>query len=84
MVAVPRRQSAIDPQGPGTDFNTSFGDAIALQSNLAGYPAGTVNRHYFSNWSWGGGTAISRNDYWPATEEILNISSPASIAGDAG
>ena len=29
------------PQGAGTDFNTSFGDAIAAQSNLAGYPAGT-------------------------------------------
>ena len=36
------------PQGPGTDFNTSFGSAIAGQSGLSGYPAGTVNRHQFA------------------------------------
>ena len=29
-------------------FNTSFGAAIAGQSGLSGYPAGTVNRHVFS------------------------------------
>ena len=27
------------PQGPGTDFNTSFGSAIAGQSNLSGFKA---------------------------------------------
>ncbi len=35
---------------PGTgepDFRTDFGDAIAGQSGLTGYPAGTVNRHIF-------------------------------------
>ena len=30
------------PQGPGTDFNTIFGSSIAGQSNLSGYPAGSL------------------------------------------
>ena len=33
------------PQGPGTDFRVDpIGSNIAGQSNLSGYPAGTVNR----------------------------------------
>ena len=37
-----------NPQGPDTDFNTSFGSALAGQTGLTGYPSGTVNRHIFS------------------------------------
>ena len=33
------------PSGSQPDFRTPFGDAIANQSGLIGYPAGTVNRH---------------------------------------
>ncbi len=58
------------PQGPGTDFNTSFGSAIASQSGLSGYPAGTVNRHQFSM-TQGGGTAMSRGDWGSAASLIL-------------
>ncbi len=29
------------------DFTTSFGNALAAQTGLTGYPAGTVNRHLF-------------------------------------
>jgi hypothetical protein len=36
-----------NPTGNDPDFRTQFGAAIASQSNLVGYPAGTVNRHYF-------------------------------------
>ncbi len=36
------------PDTPGDlDFRSSFGDALDNQSNLAGYPAATVNRHVF-------------------------------------
>ena len=31
--------SYANPQGPGTDFNTSFGSAISNQSGTCGYPA---------------------------------------------
>ena len=54
------------PQGAGTDFRTNFGSSIASQSNLSGYPAGTVNRHQFSM-SQNGGTAMSRSDWSSAS-----------------
>ena len=40
------------PQGTGTDFNTPFGSALANQSGLCGYPAGTVNRRDFTANGW--------------------------------
>ena len=66
------------PQGPGTDFRTIFGDAIANQSNLSGYPAGTVNRHLFSM-TQNGGTAMSRSDWTAAGNQILGQSSPVNV-----
>ena len=52
------------------DFRIIENDSIAEISNLAGYPAGTVNRHQFPM-SQGGGTAMSRSDWLDATSEIL-------------
>jgi len=66
------------PQGPGTDFNTSFGSAIAGQSGLSGYPAGTVNRHQFAM-TQGGGTAMSRGDWGSASTQLLSQISPVNV-----
>jgi len=66
------------PQGPGTDFNTSFGSAIASQSGLSGYPAGTVNRHQFTM-TQGGGTAMSRGDWGSASSQLLSQVSPVNV-----
>ena len=41
--------SYANPQGPGTDFRTSFGSLLWSQSGTCGYPAGTVNRIDFSS-----------------------------------
>ena len=70
--------SYASPQGPGTDFRTSFGSAIAGQSNLSGYPAGTVNRHQFSM-SQNGGTAMSRSDWGSASYQLLGQPSPVNV-----
>ena len=70
--------SYASPQGPGTDFRTSFGSSIAGQSNLSGYPAGTVNRHQFSM-SQNGGTAMSRSDWSSASYQLLGQSSPVNV-----
>ena len=67
-----------NPQGPGTDFNTSFGAAIAGQAGVAGYPAGTVNRHQFSM-SQGSGTAMSRSDWSAASSQMLSNPSPVNV-----
>ena len=66
----------------GENYETPFGSNIDQNASINGYPAGTVNRHYFANWSQGG-TSIDRNDYWPAAESILNISSPVNIWSEA-
>ena len=66
------------PQGAGTDFRTNFGSAIAGQSTLSGYPAGTVNRHLFSM-SQNGGTAMSRSDWSSASTQLLSQPSPVNV-----
>ena len=66
------------PNGAGTDFRTNFGSSIATQSNLGGYPAGTVNRHQFSM-SQNGGTAMSRSDWSSASYQILGQPSPVNV-----
>jgi len=62
--------------GPGEpDFRTPFGAAIANQSQLYGYPAGTVNRHYFGHSQGGapaGATALGR-DSWSADFNTIKV-----------
>lgn len=59
-------------------YTTEFGNALANQTNLDGYPSGTVNRHVFS----GGKTALGRGDWASASNTILGMSSPVNIAGE--
>ena len=75
------------PQGTGTDFNTSFGSALASQSGLCGYPAGTVNRRDFSANGWNqtsssgcvASTGMSRGEWTPAANLILAEASPVNV-----
>ena len=66
------------PSAGEPDFRTPFGPSIAGQSNLGGYPAGTVNRHQFSM-SQNGGTAMSRSDWSSASTQLLNQPSPVNV-----
>lgn len=59
-------------------YTTQFGDALANQTNLDGYPSGTVNRHVFS----GSATALGRGNWESAANQILNMSSPVNIAAE--
>lgn len=63
------------------DFRTSFGTAIANQSNLTGYPAGTVNRTAFTGLAQNGGagTAMSRNNWTNASNQILSQASYVNV-----
>lgn len=67
------------------DFRTPFGTAIANQSQLVGYPAGTVNRHYFPGRAQNGGTgtAMSRNFWTISSTETLAEASYMNMAVEA-
>ncbi len=67
------------------DFRTPFGTAIANQSSLIGYPAGTVNRHYFPGRAQNGGTgtAMSRNWWTLSSTETLGQSAYMNMAVEA-
>ncbi len=71
------------PSAGEPDYRTNFGTAIANQSGLTGYPAGTVNRHLFSGWSQGSGTAMSRNYWTGAANQILGVSSYINVGVEA-
>lgn len=68
-----------NPGNGQPDFRTSFGNAIANQSGLTGYPSGTVNRHVFS----GSNTALGRGQWASAANQILQQESYVNIAGTA-
>lgn len=71
------------PSAGEPDFRTAYGTALASQSNLTGYPAGSVNRHVFSAYSQNTvtpGTAQSRS-YWATTAaQVVNQSSNLNVA----
>ena len=67
------------PSGGEPDFRTPWGDAIAGQSGLTGYPAGTVNRHLFPGMSQGSGTAMSRGNWAAAANQTMAAASYANV-----
>jgi hypothetical protein len=72
------------PSGNDPDFRTPFGAALAGQSNLAGYPAGTINRREFAgNAQNGTGSAQSRGTWATTGAIVLGEASYANVALEA-
>lgn len=71
------------PSAGQPDFRTPFGTAIANQSNLAGYPSGTVSRLPFSSAMNPGGTAMGRGDWADAVAQTLTESSYVNVGTTA-
>ena len=67
------------------DFRTQYGNAIASQSGLNGYPSGTVNRHVFTNPApmTAGRTALGRGGWTSASTQILAQPSYVNLAVEA-
>ncbi|MEI6173722.1 MAG: Omp28-related outer membrane protein [Bacteroidota bacterium] len=75
-VVVAIHQGSFATPGAGEpDFRTPFGDALANQTGLTGYPSGTVNRHVFT----GTTTALGRGDWTANSEVILQQASPVNV-----
>lgn len=60
-------------------YTTSFGNALANQVGISGYPTGTVNRHVFS----GSKTEVDRGQWATRSNQIMNMASPVNIAAEA-
>ena len=67
--------SFANPSANEPDFRTPFGDAIAGQTGLTGYPSGTVNRHIYS----GSATALGRGAWAGACDQVMMEASPVNI-----
>lgn len=73
-----------NPSGSQPDFRTQWGAAIDGQAGIAGYPAGTVNRHVFPGWSMiNGRTAMGRNYWNAAANQIISTPSYLNMAVEA-
>lgn len=74
VIAIHQGSFAV-PSGSEPDYRTPFGDAIAGQTGLTGYPSGTVNRHVFS----GSATALNRGAWAGACDQIMQEASPVNV-----
>ncbi|MBK7172973.1 MAG: Omp28-related outer membrane protein [Bacteroidales bacterium] len=64
------------PSGSEPDYRTPFGDALAGQTGLTGYPSGTVNRHVFAGST---STALNRGSWSASADQIMAMVSPVNI-----
>lgn len=61
------------------NYKTTFGDALANQTGLTGYPSGTVNRKVFT----GSVTALNRSEWTASANTVKNESSFVNVAAQA-
>lgn len=73
-VAIHQGSYAV-PSGTEPDYRTPFGNSLAGQTGLTGYPSGTVNRHVFT----GTKTALDRGAWAGACDDIMQEMSPVNI-----
>jgi len=76
--SFPGRSFAINiHQGPfATQYTTQWGNALAAQASVAGYPSATMNRHAFN----GGDIHIDPGQAFPCASEIISQESPVNVA----
>jgi hypothetical protein len=67
--------SFASPSAGEPDYRTPFGDPLAGQTALTGYPSGTVNRHVFT----GTTTALGRGDWTANANVIMQQPSPVNV-----
>ena len=68
------------------NYTTSFGNSLANQTGLTGYPAGTVNRRNFPEYTGGSAVLTLSRSYWSvaadkikAEPSVVNIAAKATI-----
>jgi hypothetical protein len=74
-----------NPSAGQPDFRTPFGTALVNQSLLSGFPAGSINRHVFPDYSMTppNGTAMGRGYWASAANQIMGESSYVNVGATA-
>ncbi len=67
------------PSSGQPDFRTPFGNAIANQTGITGYPSGTINRHVF----FGSNTILDRGQWGASAYQIVAMPSYLNMAVEA-
>jgi len=84
VILINIHQGSFASPGAGEpDYRTTWGDAIANQTGLTGYPAGTVNRHVFSTAQSAGGTANGRSTWSSMSNEVMQVVSPVNVGASS-
>lgn len=65
--------------GNNPDYKTQWGDSLAFQTGLTGYPSGTINRHVFIDTT----TALARNTWSTYSSTIMGQPSPVNVAAQS-
>lgn len=75
------------PAAGWANFTTPFGTALVNQSNVAGYPAGTINRLLAADLGatpqQAGGRAMSRGDWATAAANVNAMFAPVNVGAKA-
>jgi hypothetical protein len=74
IISMHQGTYAVPDQGE-PDYRTSWGDSLAIQAGVTGYPMGTINRHIFK----GSRTAMSRGDWTVSANQIMGEMSPVNV-----
>lgn len=65
-----------NPSAGQPDFRTSFGNNLAANAGVTGYPSGTVNRHKFDGAT---ATELDRGAWASKAADLKNLSSPVNV-----
>jgi hypothetical protein len=84
VVVAVHQGSFSNPSAGQPDFRTPFGNALAGQTGLTGYPAGTVNRRVFPGLGMATGvTAMGRGNWTNAANQVLAQESYVNVGATA-
>ncbi|MBT6747097.1 MAG: Omp28-related outer membrane protein, partial [Flavobacteriales bacterium] len=64
------------PSGSEPDFRTAYGEDLATQAGVTGYPAGTVNRHIFTGNT---ATTLNRGAWTNAAADVLEEATSVNV-----
>ena len=84
VVLLNIHQGSFAAPGSGEpDYRTEWGNALANQAKVSGYPAGTVNRREFSGLTAEGELSLNRGQWEAAAKIVFPEDSPVNVGAES-